>query len=181
MNFGQRERVERGLAVILTAASAIARWTQRSLIGLLLALGVTQALAQSAAVPQPYTEVFYPSGPLRIQAYLYRPPGDGPFPLVIYNHGSRANSEREPRPFSYVGRILLGSGLLIAMSAEPAFAQKQGGTLKLSHFDSPASMSILEESTVAALRPVMGVFNNLVMYRQDVAQTSVVSRVKVYN
>ena len=62
MNFGQRERVERGLAVILTAASAIARWTQRSLIGLLLALGVTQAQAQSAAVPQPYTEVFYPAG-----------------------------------------------------------------------------------------------------------------------
>ena len=113
MNFGQRERVERGLAVISTAASAIARWTQRSLIGLLLALGVTQALAQSAAVPQPYTEVFYPSGPLRIQAYLYRPPGDGPFPLVIYNHGSRANSEREPRPFSYVGRILLRSGYAV--------------------------------------------------------------------
>src|SRR3984893_5686042 len=106
MNFGQRERVERGLAVILTAASAIARWTQRSLIGLLLALGVTQALAQSAAVPQPYTEVFYPSGTLRIQAYLYRPPGDGPFPLVIYNHGSRANSEREPPPVSYLGRSL---------------------------------------------------------------------------
>jgi peptide/nickel transport system substrate-binding protein len=72
--------------------------------------------------------------------------------------------------------LAAGSGLLIAMSAaEPAFAQKQGGTLKLSHFDSPASMSILEESTVAALRPVMGVFNNLVMYRQDVAQTSMQS------
>src|SRR6266446_32172 len=72
--------------------------------------------------------------------------------------------------------LAAGSGLLIAMSAaEPALAQKQGGTLKLSHFDSPASMSILEESTVAALRPVMGVFNNLVMYRQDVAQTSLQS------
>ena len=60
--------------------------------------------------------------------------------------------------------LAAGSGLLIAMSAaEPAFAQKQEGTLKLSHFDSPASMSILEESTVAALRPMMGVFNNLVM------------------
>jgi peptide/nickel transport system substrate-binding protein len=67
-------------------------------------------------------------------------------------------------------------GLLIAMlGAEPALAQKQGGILRLSHFDSPASMSILEESTVAALRPVMGVFNNLVMYRQDVAQTSMQS------
>ncbi len=59
--------------------------------------------------------------------------------------------------------LAAGTGLLIAMSAEPAFAQKQEGTLKLSHFDSPASMSILEESTVAALRPMMGVFNNLVM------------------
>jgi pimeloyl-ACP methyl ester carboxylesterase len=128
MNFGQRERVERGLAVILTAASAIARWTQRSLIGLLLALGVTQALAQSAAVPQPYTEVFYPSGPLRIQAYLYRPPGDGPFPLVIYNHGSRANSEREPRPFSYVGRILLRSGYAVLVPERRGYGRSDGPT-----------------------------------------------------
>src|SRR5712691_4059605 len=57
-------------------------------------------------------------------------------------------------------------------AAEPVFAQKQGGILRLSHFDSPASMSILEESTGAAERPMMGVFNNLVMYKQDVAQTS---------
>jgi peptide/nickel transport system substrate-binding protein len=55
---------------------------------------------------------------------------------------------------------------MIAMAgAEPALAQKNGGILKLSHFDSPASVSILEESTVAALRPMMGVFKNLVMYR----------------
>jgi peptide/nickel transport system substrate-binding protein len=72
--------------------------------------------------------------------------------------------------------LAAAGGLLIAiLSAEPTLAQKQGGILKLSHFDSPASMSILEESTVAALRPVMGVFNNLVMYRQDVAQTSMQS------
>jgi peptide/nickel transport system substrate-binding protein len=53
-----------------------------------------------------------------------------------------------------------------------AYAQTPGGILRVSHFDSPASMSIHEESTVAALRPMMGVFNNLVMYRQDVAQAS---------
>src|SRR5438445_987470 len=56
-----------------------------------------------------------------------------------------------------------------------AFAQKTGGILKISHFDSPASMSLLEESTAAALRPVMGVFNNLVVYDQHVAQNSVKS------
>ena len=66
--------------------------------------------------------------------------------------------------------------LLIAMSAEqPALAQKQGGVVKMSHFDSPASMSLHEESTAAANRPMMGVFNNLVMYKQDVPQNSMQS------
>src|SRR5438128_9431148 len=67
-------------------------------------------------------------------------------------------------------------GWLITMSAAaPTFAQKPGGILKLSHFDSPASMSILEESTRAALQPAMGIFNNLVMYKQDLPQTSLQS------
>ena len=66
--------------------------------------------------------------------------------------------------------------VLIAIAAGgPALAQKQGGILRLSHFDSPASMSILEESTRAALQPMMHVFNNLVMYKQDVAQASLQS------
>src|SRR5947207_3363560 len=64
--------------------------------------------------------------------------------------------------------------LALAMPV-PASAQKSGGILKVSHFDSPASMSLHEEATVAALRPMMGVFNNLVMYKQDVAQTSLQS------
>ena len=43
--------------------------------------------------------------------------------------------------------------------------------LKMYFFDSPASMSIHEEATIAAQGPAMGVFNNLVMYNQHVAQT----------
>ena len=57
-------------------------------------------------------------------------------------------------------------------AADAAIAQKAGGILKISHFDSPASMSLLEESTTAALRPMMGVFNNLIVYDQNVAQNS---------
>ena len=74
-------------------------------------------------------------------------------------------------------RILAAAGgMLITMfAAAPTFAQKPGGILKLSHFDSPASMSIIEESTRAALQPMMGIFNNLVMYKQDVPQTSLQS------
>src|SRR5207249_8355591 len=53
----------------------------------------------------------------------------------------------------------------------PALAQKSGGVLKVYFFDSPASMSIHEEATIAAEGPMMGVFNNLVMYKQDVPQS----------
>ena len=38
--------------------------------------------------------------------------------------------------------------------------------------DSTASMSILEEATVFAERPMMGAINNLVMYDQHVKQNS---------
>ena len=68
------------------------------------------------------------------------------------------------------------SMMLATMAAtNAAFAQKQGGILRMSHFDSPASMSLHEEATAAANRPMMGVFNNLVMYKQDVAQNSLQS------
>jgi peptide/nickel transport system substrate-binding protein len=51
--------------------------------------------------------------------------------------------------------------LLTAMAAaDQAIAQKPGGVLKLSHFDSPASVSMLEESTVFAEGPMMGVFKH---------------------
>src|ERR1700758_2382059 len=65
------------------------------------------------------------------------------------------------------------AGLLIALSAAPAaLAQKQGGILKQYIIDSPASMSIHEETTVVAERPMMGVMNNLVVFDQHVKQTS---------
>jgi len=46
-------------------------------------------------------------------------------------------------------RISTKAGLLVAtMTAPPALAQKQGGTLRVFHRDSPASMSILEEGSI---------------------------------
>src|SRR6266853_2844662 len=67
---------------------------------------------------------------------------------------------------------LVGAMLGTMCWQQAAFAQKAGGTLKISFFDNPASMSLHEEATGAALRPAMGVFNNLVMYDQHVAQNS---------
>ena len=71
-------------------------------------------------------------------------------------------------------RVLAAAGaLLLALSAaDAAFAQKSGGILRMGHFDSPASMSMLEELTQAVNRPMSGVFNNLVMFDQHVPQNS---------
>jgi hypothetical protein len=60
-------------------------------------------------------------------------------------------------------------GLVIASAVVmPAFAQKAGGILQMLDFASPASMSIHEESTITAGIPMMGVFNNLVVFDRHV-------------
>ena len=63
--------------------------------------------------------------------------------------------------------VVLASGI-----AQIAVAQKSGGVLRVYHRDSPASMSIHEEGTNSTEIPMMGVFNNLVVYDQHIAQNS---------
>ena len=66
--------------------------------------------------------------------------------------------------------------LLISMSGGgTASAQKRGGILRMYSIDSPASMSILEESTVFAEGPMTGLFNNLIIFDQHVRQNSLES------
>ena len=74
-------------------------------------------------------------------------------------------------------RLYLSMGGLLAalLLSAAAFAQKPGGILQMPGFASPASMSIHEESTIAAGIPLMGVFNNLVVFDQHVAQNSLAS------
>src|SRR5438270_855763 len=70
---------------------------------------------------------------------------------------------------------VVGALLATISGTSPVLAQKAGGVLKIYHRDSPASMSILEEATNSTEIPMMGVFNNLVLYKQDVAQNSLQS------
>jgi peptide/nickel transport system substrate-binding protein len=66
--------------------------------------------------------------------------------------------------------------LLLALTGTgPVLAHKQGGILQMPDFASPASMSMHEESTITAGIPLMGVFNNLVVFDQHVAQNSLAS------
>ena len=61
---------------------------------------------------------------------------------------------------------------VLGVAAGTALAQKQGGTLQVYHRDSPASMSIHEEATWSTIMPMMGVFNNLVLYDQHIKQNT---------
>src|SRR3982074_1058429 len=65
--------------------------------------------------------------------------------------------------------------LSLLAASDVAFAQKQGGILRVYHRDSPASASIHEEATYSVNVPFMPVFNNLVIYKQEVAQNSLES------
>src|SRR5438067_1323192 len=87
-------------------------------------------------------------------------------------------SRPAPGPKMGAGRMTIRSvaacvALLAGALAGPsALAQKSGGILRMPASNSPASMSIHEESTRFAITPAMGVFNNLVLFDQHIAQNN---------
>ena len=95
---------------------------------LLLAVCLSAAAAAARAQPAdvPYREIYYASGTLRIQAYLYKPEGDGPFPAVIYNHGSREGRERESFPFPHIGALLTRAGYVALVPERRGYGKSDG-------------------------------------------------------
>jgi len=75
-----------------------------------------------------YTELFYPSGGLRIHAYLYKPDGDGPVPVIIYNHGSRVGRERTSVPFEHIGALLGRAGYAVLVPERRGYGRSDGLT-----------------------------------------------------
>jgi peptide/nickel transport system substrate-binding protein len=78
-------------------------------------------------------------------------------------------------PQKFLASGLAATLLLSLLVAGTAFAQKAGGILTMYHWDSPPSMSIHEEVTISTAVPMMGVFNNLVLYDQRVSQNGLKS------
>jgi dipeptidyl aminopeptidase/acylaminoacyl peptidase len=73
-----------------------------------------EAIAVSTAQPGkiPTQHVTFKSGDLTLEGYLYKPDGNGPFPLVIWNHGS----EQDPRPdvqFASVANVYVPAGYVV--------------------------------------------------------------------
>lgn len=69
-----------------------------------------------------------------------------------------------------LGRLALLGWLAMMLLTGVAFAQKQGGTLRVTHRDNPPSASIHEEATISTDMPFMAVFNNLVIFDPDSPQ-----------
>jgi len=96
---------------------------------------VIRASAASAAsgysAPQAdsdYSTIFYNNGDLKIEAYFYKPEGAGPFPLVVYNHGSRAGREHQEVPFRYVADVLKANGFAVLVPERRGYGKSDGQT-----------------------------------------------------
>jgi dienelactone hydrolase len=76
----------------------------------------------------PYTTFYYKSGDLNIEAYFYRPQGTGPFPLVIYNHGSRSGQERVEKPFQFIAAVLVPQGYAVLVPERRGYGKSDGQT-----------------------------------------------------
>src|SRR5689334_17030141 len=73
---------------------------------------------------------------------------------------------------SFVRRWKITATIAAIVAAASSWAQQKVGVLALCHRDRPASMSILEETTISTIVPMMAVMNNLVMFDQHKAQNS---------
>lgn len=103
--------------------------TKPPMAAVIVVFAVVVAVTYSqAAVVAPYTPVFYPSGDLQIQAYLYKPSGDGPFPVVIYNHGARHGRERNLVPQQHIGWLLTRAGYAVLVSERRGYGRSDGAT-----------------------------------------------------
>src|SRR6185295_18514346 len=98
------------------------------LLGVYMCLVAAVVHSQSPA-DSAYTEVFYPSGSLRIHAFLYKPKGEGPFPVVIYNHGARSGRPRRPEPNEFIGNLLTRAGYAVLIPERRGNGDSDGPTL----------------------------------------------------
>jgi dienelactone hydrolase len=77
---------------------------------------------ESTFVPTPFVE---DGKPVRIEVVLYRPPGSGPFPLLVVNHGSTGMGDR-PELFRETWSAAVFAQYFVAQGWLVAFPQRRG-------------------------------------------------------
>jgi dienelactone hydrolase len=103
------------------------RWPLFSgaLVVLVCASVSLQAQERNASAPA-YETLFYTADGLKLQAYLYTPQGKGPFPLVVYNHGSRPGQERLEWPVAFIAQLLVPAGYAVLVPERRGYGRSEG-------------------------------------------------------
>lgn len=94
----------------------------------MLAVAVVVGAAQVPGTP-PYETLFYKHDGLTLETYLYLPGGPGPFPMVVYNHGSvAAGKEREEWPSPFIARLVVPAGYALLVPERRGYGKSEGNT-----------------------------------------------------
>lgn len=92
------------------------------------ALCVGVAASRSASAQQrPFNKqrVTYTNGSLTLVGYVYKPDGAGPFPTLVWNHGSEPNPGGGPQ-FDSVAAIFVPAGYVVVAPTRRGHGQSQG-------------------------------------------------------
>ena len=101
--------------------------TRRRAVSGLTAMLLPGFAAQSARAAG-YSEISYRSGSLNISGYLYRPVGSGPFPAIVYNHGSRLGLERNIVPWVRLAGLYVEAGYAVLVPERRGYGRSDGPT-----------------------------------------------------
>lgn len=80
------------------------------------------------ALREEVLRIHVPDSAIELETTLYRPPGDGPFPLVIFNHGKAAGDPRlqQRSRFVWPAREFVARGYAVALPMRQGFAGSGG-------------------------------------------------------
>ena len=98
----------------------------RSLVISGLIAGVAPSLAAFAQQP-PFNKqrVTYTNGALTLVGFIYKPDGPGPFPTLVWNHGSEPNPGGGPQ-FDSVAAIFVPAGYVVVAPTRRGHGNSQG-------------------------------------------------------
>jgi dienelactone hydrolase len=89
----------------------------------------------------PSSDLWYTHDGLKQVAYLYLPPGPGPHPAIVFNHGSRVGREREPRRWEEQAERMTARGYAVLVPERRGYGPSEGSTFSEATRDGGAQLS----------------------------------------
>ena len=86
---------------------------------------VAAGAARAQSAPFHKQRVTYASGALTLVGYVYKPDGDGPFPTLVWNHGSEPDPASAPQ-FDSVAAIFVPAGYVVVAPVRRGQSASQG-------------------------------------------------------